>query len=164
MLALWIILAILISTVRHEGSHALAAWSQGVPLYEVRLFPGMHPELGFYFGYVSRGDGGTWLIDAAPFFAAVAWFILAFLVLRRVRRKSPAWLPLFVVGAISPLVDLIYNYQGGLWRQGTDVSDLFQALPDPLVHGFFVAATTICLIGLSVLRSSSVGDKVAAKV
>mgnify|MGYP001827996195 FL=1 len=148
-----IVLMIWLTIVRHEGSHALVAWMQGVPINAVRLFPGYDPELGFYSGYVSRGDGGTWLIDAAPFLAAVAWFIAGFYLLLRLPRKSGWWLPLFLIGAISPLADLIYNYQGGFWREGTDVWDLFRALPDPLVHIYFLGAIALCLLGIRRLRA-----------
>jgi len=64
VLALSIILLVLLKTAWHEGSHALVPWAQGATLHEVRLLPGVSPDLGFYFGYVSRDDDGTWLIGA----------------------------------------------------------------------------------------------------
>ncbi len=155
MLPLTVLLMIWLTTARHEGSHALAALIQGVPVHEVRLLPGIHRELGFYFGYVSRGDGGTWLLDAAPFFSAMAWFIVFYFLLQRISPGSRLWLPLFFIGLVSPAVDLIYNYQGGLWREGTDVSDLFAVLPDSAVHGSFVAAIGLCLIGISRTRTAA---------
>ena len=138
MLPLLIIATILLTTIRHEGAHLLASWVSGVPVHEVRLLPGFDPELGFYFGYVARGAEGGWLIDAAPFIAAVAWFAFFASVYARTPRSSPMRLPLFLIGLVSPIADLAYNYQGGLWRMGTDVWDLFQALPPALVHGFFI--------------------------
>lgn len=143
---------LLVTTVRHEGSHALAAWLEGVPVNEVRLFPGIHPELGFYFGYVSRGDGGSWLIDAAPFLTAVLWLALFYPLIARTPRRSPARLALLFAGALSPLVDLGYNYQGGLWREGSDVHDLFLALPDVAVHAYFVAAIAGAFLAFQRLR------------
>ena len=59
---------------------------------------------------------------------------------------------LFLVGVVSPLADLIYNYQGGFWREGTDVWDLFQALPDPLVHLYFIIAISLGVVGIYRLR------------
>lgn len=149
-----IVSLVLVTTVRHEGSHALAAWLSGVEIYEVRLLPGVHPELGFYFGYVSRGDGGGWVIDAAPFGAAMLWFGLGIALMRRLQRTSRWWFPAVAVAVLSPLVDLVYNYQGGLWRGGTDVADLFAALPNSLVHVYFLTSIAACVMGLQWLRNS----------
>lgn len=147
-----ILLMIWLTTVRHESAHWIAAVLQDVEVSEVRLLPGIHPELGFYFGYVARGDGGTWLIDAAPFFAAMVWFTAAWLLLRRLEPDSKLRLPVLFIGCVSPLIDLAYNYQGGFWREGTDVHDLFEALPDVLVHGYFLLAMGLCVIGLRAVR------------
>ncbi|MEM7738138.1 MAG: M50 family metallopeptidase [Deinococcota bacterium] len=76
------LLIVVVTTFRHEGSHALAAWLQGIEVIEVRLLPGVREDMGFYFGYVIRGDGGTWLIDAAPFISAVVWFLIAYVILQ----------------------------------------------------------------------------------
>ncbi len=38
--------------MRHEGSHALAAWFEGTQIHEVGLLPGFDSDLGFYFGFV----------------------------------------------------------------------------------------------------------------
>lgn len=140
MLLFLILLTIIITTARHEGAHALAAWLQGVPINELKLLPGIHPELGFYFGYVSRGDGGNWMIDAAPYAAAVLWFAFFSVIYRSTSRNSKWRVPLFAVGIVSPIADLAYNYQGGLWREGTDVWDLFQALPSVAVHAAYLLA------------------------
>lgn len=139
------LILIVVTTVRHEGAHALMAWAQGVEIKEMRLLPGVRDDVGFYFGYVIRGDGGTWLIDAAPFFAAVVWAVAAASLLGHFRLPSPAWLSAFFAGLVSPIVDLAYNYQGGLWRAGTDVHDLLQVLPDAWVHAYFMAAIALCV-------------------
>jgi hypothetical protein len=153
-----ILLMIWLTTVRHETAHWITALAQGVEIREVRLFPGIHPELGFYFGYVARGDGGTWMIDAAPFLAAMLWLFAAWLILRRLRRDSKFWSPLFLIGGVSPLIDLAYNYQGGFWRTGSDVHDLFQMLPDVLVHAFFLLSMAVCLVALRNMRSIPIGS------
>lgn len=144
-----------LTIARHEGAHALAAWLQGVPINRVRLIPGYDEELGFYFGFVSRGDGGTWLIDAAPFIAALIWSAAFYFILRRLGRQSSWWMPLFLIGMISPIADIIYNYQGGFWREGTDVWDLFQALPDAVVHVGFLACILLIATGIRKLRSGN---------
>lgn len=137
-------LLIVVTTFRHEGAHALMAWLQGVEIMEMRLWPGYREDIGFYFGYVMRGEGGTWLVDAAPFWAALLWCGIAYLILRRVKLSKTSRILALVVGIVSPLVDLLYNYQGGFWREGTDVADLFLALPDPVVHVYFLCAIALC--------------------
>lgn len=150
-----IVLMILLTTVRHEGSHAVAAWLSDVPIHEIRLLPGVHPELGFYFGYVSRGDGGGWVIDAAPYLSAILWLAVLYPLVRCASGNRQLRLPLLFIGVVSPLVDLVYNYQGGLWRAGTDVHDLFLALPDPAVHVYFVSAIATSLAAFLHLRQRS---------
>lgn len=147
-----IVLMILLTTVRHEGSHALAAWLCDVPVHEVRLLPGIHPELGFYFGYVSRGDGGGWVVDAAPYLGAILWLAVFYPLVRRLSGNRLLWMPILFVGVVSPLVDLTYNYQGGLWRAGTDVHDLLLALPDMAVHACFLSAIAVSLAAFLQLR------------
>ena len=68
---------VLWTTARHEGSHALAALYEGFEIQEIRLLPGMHKELGFYFGYVEHSGEVTWLTGAAPFIADVALLLIA---------------------------------------------------------------------------------------
>ena len=149
-----ILLMIWLTVVRHEGAHAFAAWLEGVPVHRIRLLPGYDAELGFYFGYVSRAEGGSWLIDAAPFVAAVIWFLAGYILLRRLPRSSRWWVPIFFIAAVSPLADLVYNYQGGLWREQTDVWDLFRVLPAWLVHGFYLGAILMGVLGIVRLRSA----------
>ncbi len=81
------------------------------------------------------------------------------LALRRIPRTSRLWLPLFLVGAVSPLIDLAYNYQGGFWRVGTDVHDLFLALPDLIVHGFFLVTIVLGSIAAHRLLVTTGGAK-----
>ena len=152
------VLIIVVTTFRHEGSHALATLIEGVELIEVRLFPGYREDVGFFFGYVIRGDGGSWFIDAAPFLVAAAWLGIAFMLLRRYKLSGLTRLIALAVGIISPLVDLVYNYQGGLWRDNTDAADLFAVLPNVAVHLYFVSAISLCILGLRHLNQNHAGD------
>ena len=111
--------------------------------------------------------GSVPVVSVRKLIAAVVvlWLLLFIPIVAKVPRQHAAWLPLLFVGALSPLVDLIYNYQGGLWREGTDVHDLFLALPDGFVHGFFVLAITVVfyllaatMLGLPRYRLSSLGS------
>lgn len=64
----FIILLVLWTTARHEASHAVTALLDGAEIQEMRLLPGIHPDLGFYFGYVKHSGDTTWLTDAADLF------------------------------------------------------------------------------------------------
>lgn len=135
------------TTSRHEGSHALAASLEGATIEEVRLLPGIHPELGFYFGYVKHSGDTSWLTDAAPFLSDAA-LILATIVLLTLPMSGRARFLVVLFGLLSPLIDLAYNYQGGFWRAGTDVNDLFAVLPDWIVHAFFVVAMAVAVMSM----------------
>lgn len=145
-------LVAVVTTARHEGSHALVASLQGSTIEEVRLLPGYDPGLGFYFGYVRHEGDTTWLVDAAPFLVDVLWLGLGALALRFVAGRG--WLRFLVVlfGLVSPVIDLAYNYQGGLWRSGTDVADLFVAMPRGIVHAFFLGAIAAGIRGIALTR------------
>ena len=147
-----IILLVLWTTARHEASHAAMALLEGAEIQEMRLLPGIHPELGFYFGYVKHSGDPTWRIDAAPFIADAVVVLAASALLRRMRRESRYRIPIIFFGLISPLADLGYNYQGGLWRSGTDVAGLFQRLPNAPVHIFFIVAIGLTVMALRATR------------
>jgi hypothetical protein len=136
-----VIAFILWTTARHEASHALVAHLEGSKIEELRLLPGIHDELGFYFGYVKHSGNTTWLSECAPFFSDLIIVLLTTIILMKITFKKYYREVLFF-GFVSPIVDLIYNYQGGLWRSGTDVSDMLTLLPDWAVHSSFIL--TIC--------------------
>ncbi len=121
---------------RHEGSHALVAWMEGAEINEVKLWPGVHEELGFYFAYVDHSGETSWLTEAAPFFSDILLLIIASALLFR-NPGTRHYYAILLLGFVSPLIDLLYNYQGGFWRSGTDVSDLLELLPGPIVHTAF---------------------------
>ena len=140
-----IIAFILWTTVRHEGSHALMAYLEGAEILEMKLLPGIHKELGFYFGYVKHSGDTTWLTEAAPFFSDLIIIIITSVILfYSIIRRFQNEVLFFGIG--SPIVDLIYNYQGGLWRKGTDVSDLLEILPKGLVHTSFILAIVLSVL------------------
>jgi hypothetical protein len=118
----------------------------------MRLFPGVHPELGFYFGYVVHSGESNSLTDGAPFLSDVLLALAAFLWSRSLRVGSRLRLAVILLGIVSPLMDLAYNYQGGLWRPGTDVWNLLQQLPAVPVHAFFVLSFVGAVAALRSLR------------
>lgn len=134
---LTIIIFILWTTIRHEGSHALVAYTEGAEILELKLLPGIHKELGFYFGYVKHSGDTSWLTEAAPFFSDTLCILISLYFIIKLRLKIQ-YRYLIVFGIISPVVDLIYNYQGGFWREGSDVNDLFNLLPNWIVHIYFI--------------------------
>ena len=76
----WFVLVVWWTTLRHEVSHALAAVLEGAEILQLRLLPGIHDELGFYFGYVEHDGDVTWLTDAAPFITDSVLLLLAAIV------------------------------------------------------------------------------------
>lgn len=136
---LQILVLVIWTTSRHEASHAFMAWLEGSEIQQLRIFPGYTEELGFFFGYVIHSGDTTWLTDAAPFLSDLLLVLITIALLSlipQVRFKKE----ILFLGFISPLADLAYNYQGGFWREGTDVHDLFIALPDVWVHLYFLVS------------------------
>ena len=149
---LLVTLTVLWTSARHEASHALAVWLQGGVIEDMALLPGIHPEAGFYFGYVIHTGNTTWLVDATPYLEDLA-LLLSILLLTRMQLDWGRYrTAVLYFGVISPLVNLIYGYQGGFWRPATDVADLFAVLPAPLVHLYFVAAIGLAIYLLRWLR------------
>ena len=140
---------VLWTTIRHEGSHACAALFEGAEIQAIRLLPGMDNELGFYFGYVLHTGEVTWLTDSAPFIADAIFLVVAAFLLWKLPQGSRWRFYTLMFGIISPLADLTYAYQSGLWRSGTDVADLFLQLPSLAVHMFFLVAI---VFGVFLLR------------
>ncbi len=148
------------TTSRHEASHAAMAVVQGATIDEMTLLPGVHPELGFYFAYVSHSEETTWLTDAAPYFADIVLAVIAFLWAQKLKSGAVLRRAVVLFGLVSPLVDLLYNYQGGLWRAGTDVWDLLQVLPGVAVHGYFLISIVGIVFALATLRRERVRSAV----
>jgi len=55
----------IIGTIRHEGSHALAAMAEGIEVEKFVFWPSL-PGGKFYFGYVNWEGSTTWFVTAAP--------------------------------------------------------------------------------------------------
>ncbi|MBT8315367.1 MAG: hypothetical protein KJP26_12980 [Maribacter sp.] len=147
-----IIAFILWTTARHEASHALMAYLEGSKIEELKLLPGIHDELGFYFGYVRHSGDTTWLTESAPFFSDILIIMVTTILLLKINIKKYHREILFF-GFVSPIVDLVYNYQGGLWRTGTDVSDMLNQLPKWTVHSAFILTICTSIYGFMYFRS-----------
>lgn len=157
MVFLLAIATVLWTTARHEASHATAAWLEDTRVVDMALLPGMHPEAGFYFGYVIYDGDTSSLVRAAPYMVDGA-LILGVLLLVTL---GSAWkryrLPVLLFGVVSPLADLVYSYQGGLWRSSTDVADLLTTMPGLLIHLYFLCAIAIGVWLLVHMRSGRAG-------
>jgi hypothetical protein len=154
---LWLLAApvyVVVTTLRHEGSHALAALLEGCEVTDFVILPSLRG--GFTFGYTALAGDPGWPVYAAPYFCDLLTFGAALLVCLLVGRIPRwVWLNIVVIGIVGPLVDSVYNYQGGFWRSGTDVARLFAGLPDLPVHLCFAVTITAYLLGLlAVLKYS----------
>ncbi len=147
----------ILGTLRHEGSHAIAAILQGAKITEFVFWPTMR-ERGLYWGYINYQEETNWLVLAAPYFVDLMTFVLFFAICMRVRfRRKWIWLNLIIIGMISPLVNSLYNYWGSKNRYN-DVGRLFADLPWGIIHGYFILTLIFYVIGIWVTfrRSKSV--------
>lgn len=136
-----------VGTIRHEGSHALAAMLQGADIIKFQAFPSIVRGGRFFWGYVIY-DGGhpTWLTIAAPYLCDLLTMpLISWMVLRN--RSMPHWLfvNVFVLGVLSPLANTLFNYLNAVIRHRGDVFELLAGLPHWAVHTAFLAA--IVLLG-----------------
>jgi hypothetical protein len=137
----------ILGTLRHEGSHAIAAILQGAKITEFVFWPTMRKQ-GLYWGYVNYLEETNWLVLAAPYFVDLMTFVLFFAICMRVRfRRKWIWLNLIVIGMISPLVDSLYNYWGSK-NSYNDVGRLLVDLPRGTIHGYFILTLIFYVIGI----------------
>lgn len=145
---IWISL-IWYTIIRHELSHALGAFLVGGRINEIRLTPGIHEELGFYWGYVSYTMEPHWIVKMLPFFIDTFSISIGFLIVIWSQIKSYDLLRLLVLFLIvSPIIDLIYNYQGVFWRQTSDVYEITEMVNSWTIHLFFVTSILLSLISI----------------
>ena len=145
----------LIGTFRHEGSHALAGWLEGVGIEKFVFRPTLRSGSGLWWGYVVFSEPPGWFTLFAPYLVDLLTFLLFYWICMQVPfyRRS-VWLNLVIFGLVSPLVNSSYNYLGHT-NSVNDVAYLLDSLSDPLVHGYFWITIAGYLFGLwTVFRSS----------
>jgi hypothetical protein len=128
----------IIGTIRHEGSHALAAMAEGAKVTKFVFWPNF--DLGrFQWGYVEWEGVRTWFALAAPYFCDLLTFFVALLIIREAKpRPRWLWLNILIIGMLSPLVNSVGNYFGGLaGRPNNDVVKLLSDLNPIAVHLYF---------------------------
>ena len=133
----------IIGTIRHEGSHALAAMAEGADIKKFVFWP-----TSGYFGYVSWEGSTTWFAIAAPYFSDLITFFVAFLIVLIAKPKPRGlWLNILLIGMLSPFINSLHNYRIGLAGSG-DVSRLLGSLEPLAVHLFFIITLLLYLWGI----------------
>ena len=67
-----------IDSILHQVEKML---TEGAKILELKLLPGIHEELGFYFGYVKHSGTTSWLTEAAPFISDALIIFITFCLL-----------------------------------------------------------------------------------
>jgi hypothetical protein len=138
-----------IGTVRHEGCHALAAVLEGARITKVVLLPSRNPEGGILWGYVNwRGGNVDWFPTAAPYLNDLLIFVFfLWFYARKPRLPRWVWLNGFVLGFVSPILDLGFNYRKVLTGRHGDVYALMSYFPHPAVHVAFAGSLALVCLG-----------------
>ncbi|MGB2897158.1 MAG: hypothetical protein WBB65_13455 [Anaerolineales bacterium] len=137
----------IIGTIRHEGSHAFVALQQGASVTEFVFWPSI-TKYGFYWGYVRIAGSTDWVFYAAPYLADLITFTIFFCICMWVLvRRKWIWLNIVIIGLISPLANSLYNYWGSA-GSNNDVGKLLEILPGKVVHGYFLLALPVYILGI----------------
>jgi hypothetical protein len=144
-------LYVLVGTLRHEASHAVVAMLQGARIQKFVFWPTFAADGHILWGYVQWDQGTSWLAVAAPYLGDLVTFLICFGLCMIVSfRRRWVWLNLAIFGVLSPFVNSLYNYSGGLHRNN-DVSYLLSRLPPPLVHLYFLSSLTLYAVGFGLI-------------
>jgi hypothetical protein len=137
----------IIGTIRHEGSNALAATAEGVEVKKFVFWPNV--ELGhFSWGYVSWQGYPTWFVTAAPYFCDLVTFFIALLIILEAKpRPRWLWINILIIGMLSPFINSLSNYIGGL-SGPNDVGKLLGNLDPIAVHLYFALTFAFYAWGL----------------
>jgi hypothetical protein len=137
-----------IGTIRHEGSHALAAMAEGAKVTKFVFWPNF--DLGnLRWGYVNWDGSTTWFTTAAPYFCDLITFFVSLLVILEVKpRRRWLWFNVLIIGVVSSLVNSAYNYFGGLRGSFDDVGELLRVLNPVAVHLYFAVTLVLYAWGI----------------
>jgi hypothetical protein len=137
----------IIGTIRHEGSHALAAIAEGAEIKEFVFWPSFRPY--FSWGYVSWQGSTTWFTTAAPYFCDLITFFVAFLIVLIAKPKPRGlWFNILIIGMLSPFINSLHNYRVGLAGSWNDVGKLLSALDPIAVHLYFALTLALYAWGI----------------
>lgn len=137
---LWVLLYPIyqiIGTIRHEGSHDLAAMAEGAKVTEFVFWPNF--DLGkFTWGYTSWHGSTTWFTTAAPYFCDLLIFFVALLIILQDKpQRRWLWFNILVIGVLSPFINSAYNYFWGVAGSLNDIGELLLDLNPIAVHLYF---------------------------
>ena len=138
----------IIGTIRHEGSHALAAMAEGVDVRKFVFWPNV--DLGrFTWGYVSWDGYRTWFATAAPYFCDLVTFFIALLIILEAKPKRRwLWINVLIIGMLSPFINSLNAYVGGSTGSLGDVGRLLNSLDPIAVHLYFALTLAFYAWGL----------------
>ena len=133
-----------IGTIRHEGSHALAAMVEGAEITKFVFWP-----TSGYWGYVSWQGSTTWFTTAAPYFCDLITFFVALLIILVAKPKRRwLWFNILLIGMLSPLINSVHNYRIGLAGSLNDVGRLLSSLDPIAVHLYFALTLLLYAWGI----------------
>jgi len=137
-----------ISTIRHEGSHALAAMAEGADITEFVFWPSFH-EGRFYWGHLYWEGSTTWCTTAASYFCDLLVFFVALLIVLEARpQRRWLWINILIIGMLSPLINSAYNYFRGVAGILNDIGELLGDLNPIAVHLYFALTLLLYAWGL----------------
>jgi hypothetical protein len=136
----------IITTIRHEGSHALAAIAEGARITKFVFWPTFHP---FHFGSVLWHGGTTWFTWAAPYFCDLIIFFIALLIILEAKpQRRWLWLNILIIGMATPFINSALNYFSGLASGQNDIGKILRHLDPIAVHSYFVLTLLLYAWGL----------------
>lgn len=143
-----------LGTIRHEGSHAIAAKIEGADVTKFVWYP-QTDQGRFTWGYTewTPGSATGWFTDAAPYLCDALWFAAFFFIVTRIAWKNHyIWLNVVILGMLSPFVNSFWQWMAGIFgSKETDVAKWLDAGPDALIHLYFLVTCTAYVLGLLVV-------------
>ena len=137
-----------IGTIRHEGSHALAAMAEGAKVTEFVFWPSFFNER-LYWGHVTWHGSTTWFTMAAPYFCDLITFFVALLIILEAKpERRCLWINILIIGVVSPFFNSAYNYVRGLASGRGDAAHLLSVLEPTAVHLYFILVLLFYAWGL----------------
>ncbi|MDO8617430.1 MAG: M50 family metallopeptidase [Candidatus Uhrbacteria bacterium] len=142
----------ILGTLRHEGSHAIAAWLEGSHIEKFVFWP--TTTHGFYWGYVVLREKMSWLTFAAPYLVDLLTFVLFFFICTKIKIKHHwIWVNLFIIGLILPFINSAYKYADSFIGSG-DVNHIMTEIPKAVVHVYFMLTLLLYIGGLAWVQRS----------
>ena len=138
----------IIGTIRHEGSHALAAMAEGVEVKKFVFWPNV--DRGYFtWGFVSLDGYRTWFVTVAPYFCDLVTFFIALLIILEAKPKPRwLWINILIIGMLSPFINSLNAYVAGSTRSVGDIGHLLNSLDPISVHFYFALTLAFYAWGL----------------